>query len=145
MTNRLFGHIRGLVSGEGWNTDCAGSVPSSDHYTQNGLLLFLMTHRKFHTQLLTLKGFLKRGVRYSAPVTQKEIQSFSTCTNPSPSVVLISSPDPSSLRLTLKKKSVFLVLLIKRSVCGDRTDVLRGGSEIKPPLMNTTICVQSLD
>lgn len=42
-----------------------------------------------------------------------------------------------------KEKSASVVpLRIKGRACGHGTEVLRGGSEIKPPLINTTICVQ---
>lgn len=82
-------------------------------HTHQDLLLFLMTHRKFHIQLLTLKDFLERAARYSAPVTQKEIESFSTRTNSSPSVDLNSSPAPfiaAPHSKKTKEKSVSLVL-----------------------------------
>lgn len=56
----------------------------------------------FEMQLLTLKDFLKRGARYSAPVTQEESQGSVARTNTSPPVDLTFCEDVSHLRaLTL--------------------------------------------
>lgn len=60
-------------------------------------LLWVLMNMNFELELLTLEGFLKRGARYSAPVTQEENQSFIVPSNTSPSVGLISSPSSSSM------------------------------------------------